>query len=56
MCSQYLQDKLQCCSQSDEDTLGIRLSDDIVLGTEIDALRETRYRELINPVLGKLHS
>ena len=53
VCSQYLQDELQCCSQSDEDALGIRLSYDTVLGTEIDALSETSYRELISAVLGK---
>ena len=53
VCSQYLEDELQCCSQSDEHELGIRLSYDTVMGTEIDALLATSYRELVTVVLGK---
>ena len=53
VCSQYLEDELQCCSQSDEDTLGFRFADDITLGNaEVRSLLD-QYEELLVALFGK---
>ena len=51
VCSQYLQDELQCCSQSDEDALGMTLNDDIIyLGIDLRNLQVRLEATIMNYV------
>lgn len=57
VCSRYLQDELQCCSQSDEEVLGMTLNTAIrhvSLGSELLALQAS-YGNLITALSSKLH-
>ena len=58
VCSRYLQDELQCCSQSDEDVLGMRLNStvryNVTLGSELQSL-QANYGSLIAALSSKFY-
>ena len=55
VCSQYLQDELQCCSQSDEGALGFRFANDITLGIEDFPSLLNQYEDLLIALFGKCY-
>ena len=55
VCSQYLEDELQCCSQWNEDSLGYRIASDTSFSnTDFPPLRN-HYEDLLISLFGKFY-